>query len=87
MENKIENNGKRECSSAMDGQKLALSVGLIILALACFVIGTIAVAIPYWGNYRNRVCAYSDYDLNKNIIFFYLVNLLKVVHIWELKVS
>ncbi|OXA43933.1 hypothetical protein Fcan01_21200 [Folsomia candida] len=31
------------------------SVGLIILAAACFVIATVAVAVPYWGQFRNRV--------------------------------
>lgn len=45
----------RPAERAMDGQKLALSVGLIILAVACFVIGTVAVAIPYWGNFRSRL--------------------------------
>lgn len=42
------------------------SVGLIILAAACFVIATVAVAVPYWGQFRNRV---GKFGQNEGVIW------------------
>ncbi|CAG7830733.1 unnamed protein product [Allacma fusca] len=38
----------------MDGQKVALSIAVVILGIVCFIIGTVAVTIPHWGTFSNR---------------------------------
>jgi uncharacterized membrane protein len=47
------NNGEM----AMDGQKLVLSIAVVVLGIACFIVGTVALIIPQWGTFRTRVHA------------------------------